>query len=113
MRAALFQGAGKPLSIEKVEDPKPGPNEVVIKVHRCGICGTDLHMTSGRSWSYPVGYTPGHEYAGQIVEIGPEVQGYRTGDVITSLRARAGCGTASGCISGNPVLCAKMTPGMW
>jgi 2-desacetyl-2-hydroxyethyl bacteriochlorophyllide A dehydrogenase len=111
VRAAIFQGAGKPLSIEKVEDPKPGPNEVVIKVHRCGICGTDLQMTSGRSWSYPVGYTPGHEYAGEIVEIGPGVEGYRTGDVITSIPL-TGCGRCSACASGNSVLCAKMTPGM-
>ena len=111
MKAAIFRGAGKPLSIERVDDPQPGPNDVVIKVHRCGICGTDLHMTAGHNWCYPVGYTPGHEYAGEIVEVGADVQGYRTGDVITSVPLR-GCGHCLVCVVGNEVLCAKMTPGM-
>ncbi len=111
MKAAIFQGAGKPLSIEKVDDPQPGPNDVVIRVHRCGICGTDLHMTAGHNWCYPVGYTPGHEYVGEIVEIGSNVQGYRTGDVITSVPL-SGCGQCPVCVVGNEVLCAKMTPGM-
>ena len=53
MKAAVFKGAGTPLSIESIEDPTPGANQVVIEVKRCGICGTDLHGTEdheGGGW---------------------------------------------------------------
>jgi threonine dehydrogenase-like Zn-dependent dehydrogenase len=104
MKAAVFRGAGKPLAIEMLDDPKPGPTDVIIKVHRCGICGTDLHMTSGHGWDFPVGCVPGHEYAGEIVEVGSEVAGYKTGELITALPSQ-GCGRCEACAQGNLVLC--------
>ncbi|TAL02600.1 MAG: alcohol dehydrogenase [Rhodospirillaceae bacterium] len=104
MKAAVFHGAGKPLAIEKLEDPKPGPSDVVIKVHRCGICGTDLHMTSGHGWDFPDGAVLGHEYAGEVVEVGSQVEGYKKGDIITALPAE-GCGHCAACAHGNFPLC--------
>jgi (R,R)-butanediol dehydrogenase/meso-butanediol dehydrogenase/diacetyl reductase len=90
--------------IETLPDPQPGPNDVIIKVHRCGICGTDLHMTSGHGWDFPVGTIPGHEYAGEIVEVGAEVVGYRKGGLITALPSQ-GCGRCEACARGNLALC--------
>ena len=64
MRAAVFKGAGAtPLVVEQVPDPTPLAGEVVIKVHRCGICGTDLHSTSGHGMDWPLqGLTVIHRF---------------------------------------------------
>jgi (R,R)-butanediol dehydrogenase / meso-butanediol dehydrogenase / diacetyl reductase len=45
MRAAVFQGVGRPLAIRTVDDPEPGPGELLLAVRDCGICGSDLHLT--------------------------------------------------------------------
>lgn len=104
MKAAVYQGAGKPLALETLPDPTPGPDDVIIKVHRCGICGTDLHMTEGHSWQFPLGTVPGHEYSGEIIEIGKSVSGFKKGDLITALPS-TGCGHCEACYRGNLALC--------
>ena len=104
MKAAVYREAGKPLVLETLPDPTPGPDDVVIKVHRCGICGTDLHMTEGHQWQFPIGCIPGHEYAGEIVEVGSKVTGFKKGDLITALPS-TGCGHCDACYSGNLALC--------
>jgi threonine dehydrogenase-like Zn-dependent dehydrogenase len=108
MKAAVFRGAGKPLSIETVEDPTPGPGDVIIRTHRCGICGTDLHMTSGHGWDFAEGSVIGHEYAGEIVELGRDVEGLKKGQLITGLPS-AGCGKCEACAHGNFGICSAMT----
>jgi 2-desacetyl-2-hydroxyethyl bacteriochlorophyllide A dehydrogenase len=104
MKAAVFRGAGRPLAIETVADPVPGPSDVIIKVQRCGICGTDLHMTSGHGWDFPIGTIPGHEYSGEIVEVGSQVRDHRKGALITALPSQ-GCGHCKACARGNLALC--------
>ena len=104
MKAAVYPGGGKPLVLETLPDPEPRPDDVVIKVHRCGICGTDLHLTSGHPWEFPVGTIAGHEYSGEIVELGSNVTGYKKGDVITALPS-TGCGHCEACYRGNLALC--------
>ncbi len=104
MKAAVYREAGKPLVLENLPDPEPGPDEVIIKVHRCGICGTDLHMTEGHAWQFSTGTVPGHEYAGEVVEVGSSVTGLRKGDLITALPS-TGCGHCEACYSGNLALC--------
>lgn len=106
MKAAVFHGAGKPLAIETVADPEPGPSDVIIKVHRCGICGTDLHMTSGHGWDFPTGSIIGHEYAGEVVALGNAVERLRVGDRVSGM-AKAGCGACEACFRGLQLLCAK------
>jgi (R,R)-butanediol dehydrogenase/meso-butanediol dehydrogenase/diacetyl reductase len=91
-------------------DPKPGPQDVILKVHRCGICGTDLHLTSGHQWDFPAGTIAGHEYSGEIVELGSEVTGYKKGDLITALPS-TGCGHCEACYRGNLALC-QNAPGV-
>lgn len=104
MKAAVYHGAGKALTLETLPDPEPGPDDVVIKVHRCGICGTDLHLTSGHAWDFVPGTIPGHEYAGEVVAVGANVSRYRTGDLITALPS-TGCGHCEACHRGNLALC--------
>lgn len=108
LRAAVFKGVGKPLAVETVPDPEPAEGEVVIKVGRCGVCGTDLHMTESHGMSYAVGTVAGHELAGEVVAIGRGVSHLRTGDLVTSMSVY-GCGTCAACIGGYPIICSAMT----
>jgi (R,R)-butanediol dehydrogenase/meso-butanediol dehydrogenase/diacetyl reductase len=107
MRAAVFRGAGRPLVVEEIPDPQPGPGEAVIEVGRCGICGSDLHMTSGHSLDYPSGTILGHEYAGTVVAVGDGVSRVRVGDRVTAMPAK-GCGHCELCASGYPLACQQM-----
>lgn len=104
MKAAIYPGHGKAITIESLPDPEPAPGEVVIKVHRCGICGTDLSMTRGGTWDYGPGSQLGHEYAGEIVALGKDVTDFRAGERIAVLPSGA-CGHCPGCDGGNHVLC--------
>lgn len=104
MKAAIYPGQGQPIVIEDRPDPVPGDDGLVIKVHRCGICGTDLSMTKGEMWDYGAGATLGHEYAGEIVAVGKTVAGWKVGETIAVLPSGT-CGKCEGCAGGNPVLC--------
>lgn len=111
MKAAIYAGAGGPITIEDLPDPEPGPGELVIKVHHCGICGTDLSMTKGQAWDYGRGQF-GHEYAGEIVALGQGVEGRRIGERIAVLPSGA-CGHCEGCRGGNHVLCRNAPGAAW
>jgi threonine dehydrogenase-like Zn-dependent dehydrogenase len=104
VKAAIYPGYGQPVVIEDVPDPEPGPGEVVIKVHRCGICGTDLSMTKGEMWDYGPNSRIGHEYAGEIVALGSGVDRLKVGGKIAVLPSGA-CGHCEGCMGGNHILC--------
>lgn len=107
MKAAVFHEAGKPLSIERVADPQAGPRELVLKVSHCGICGTDLHAASGgSSMGLQPGTIMGHEFSGEVVAVGREVQGWRAGDQAVALPF-IGCGACLECLAGHPFECAK------
>ena len=106
MRAAMFNGPGRPITIETVADPRPGPGELLVRVGRCGICGSDVAMTGEGPMHLPLGRF-GHEWAGEIVEVGRDVEGFRPGDRIAGLPA-ARCGTCDGCRSGNPLFCDRV-----
>ena len=105
MRAAIYPGHGKPIVVEQLPDPQPGPDDVIIKVARCGICGTDLSMTRGGTWDFGENTQFGHEYAGEIIEVGKHVSGFRVGERIAVLPSVA-CGECEACrCHGNNVLC--------
>lgn len=109
MLAAVFQGAGLPLAIETVPDPAPAAGQIVVKVGRCGICGSDLHMSESHTFTFPRGATPGHEFSGEVVAIGSEVEGVRIGQRF-AVMPYLGCGRCAECLAGNPTFCttAKM-----
>lgn len=105
MKAAIYPGEGKPVIIEDLPDPEPQPGEVVIKVHRCGICGTDLSFTQGGIFDFGTNVQFGHEYAGEIIEVASDVTDFRIGDRVAVLPSIA-CGECEACRShGNNVLC--------
>jgi L-iditol 2-dehydrogenase len=105
VRAAIYPGEGKAPVIEDLPDPEPGPDDVLIRVRRCGICGTDLSMTKGGMWDYGKNVQFGHEYAGEIVEVGGNVADFSVGERIAVLPSVA-CGQCESCRAhGNNVLC--------
>ena len=105
MRAAIMQGLHKPLTIQTLPDPTPGTGELVVKVGRCGICGSDLHMTEDPGYGKGAGDVLGHEFAGEIVAIGKGVEGYRTGDLV-SVSPLKSCGHCAACLAGEVAWCA-------
>jgi threonine dehydrogenase-like Zn-dependent dehydrogenase len=104
MRVATYHGAGGPITIEQVADPRPEPDQVVVAVGRAGICGSDVSMTSGSRFDYAPGWRMGHEFAGEVVEVGSGVKGLRLGDRVACMPG-AGCGTCAACGRGQFVFC--------
>jgi threonine dehydrogenase-like Zn-dependent dehydrogenase len=104
MKAAIYPGNGQPITIETLPDPQPGSDDVIIKVHRCGICGTDLSFTKGGMFDFGTDSQFGHEYAGEVVSLGKNVSELRIGDKISLLPSNF-CGHCVGCAGGNNVLC--------
>lgn len=104
MRAMLFKAVGQPLAVEQLPDPEPGEGEVVIRVSRCGVCGTDLHSTSGHGMTLPENSQLGHEYGGEVVAVGKGVERFGVGDYLSALPV-VGCGECEGCKTGIDILC--------
>lgn len=104
MKAAVFQGIHKPLIVETVPDPAPGPRDVILKVHRCGICGSDLHISEDPIFGVPAGVVLGHEYSGEVVAVGREVKKIKAGDRIAAFPLES-CGACGACLSGDPANC--------
>jgi propanol-preferring alcohol dehydrogenase len=111
MKAALLHELNKPLTIEEVERPKPGENEVLIKVEASGVCHSDLHIIEG-DWKQFGGITkipliPGHEVAGRVAEAGSAVRDLKPGDRVGVPWIHWTCGECEFCRSGYENLCAK------
>ena len=82
MRALVFPAPGR-AEVTDVDPPKPGPGEVVVRSRLVGVCHSDLELLAGR-YIIPIRYpiTPGHEWAGEVAELGPGVEGLRPGDPV-------------------------------
>jgi (R,R)-butanediol dehydrogenase/meso-butanediol dehydrogenase/diacetyl reductase len=100
MRAAVFREMGKPLLIEAMSDPVPGPADLILKVKNCGICGSDLHMTEPTSiMPLATGAVMGHEFSGEIVEVGSAVRGqWQAGERVAGFPFIC-CGEAIPCLN--------------
>ncbi|QUH02464.1 zinc-dependent alcohol dehydrogenase family protein [Saccharopolyspora erythraea] len=106
MRAAIVDRPGS-VRVGDVQDPSPGERDVVIKVGACGICGTDLHIADGHFPPTPYPIVPGHEFAGEVVELGSEAPGdFRIGDRV-AVDPSLFCGYCTPCRSGHGNLCAN------
>jgi threonine dehydrogenase-like Zn-dependent dehydrogenase len=107
MKAAIFHALHEPLSIESVADPAPATDELVVRVARCGICGSDLHMTEEPAFGVTSGTVLGHEFAGEVVALGRGVGGFSLGDRVAIAPLR-GCGRCPSCLAGEPAWCTQM-----
>ncbi len=106
MKAVTFQALHAPLKFEELPDPTPDPGEVVVKVGRCGICGSDLHMTEDAAYGCKHGDVLGHEFAGEVVGTGREVTGLKTGDLVSVIPLKS-CGQCEHCRKGEVQWCAN------
>ncbi len=106
MKAAIFEALNRPLRATEVDDPVPERNQLLLKVCRCGICGSDLHITQDPVFGARAGDVLGHEISGEVLEVGPEVQGLRPGDLV-SVAPLAGCGQCDACRRGEPAWCSQ------
>ena len=104
MKAAVFKQLGEPLAVEDVRDPAPGADEVVVAVARCGICGSDLHMTEDAVFGIRPGAVLGHEFSGEVVAKGAAVSSLGIGDRV-SVSPLRGCGNCDTCRAGHPAWC--------
>jgi len=113
MKAAVLHEVNKPLVIEDVSVPNPGPREVLIRTRVAGLCHSDLHFMEGL-YPHPLPAVLGHESAGVVEKVGSDVHYVKPGDhVVTCLSVF--CGTCDNCTTGRTVLCTdttvKMLPG--
>ena len=107
MKAAVFREPGTPLTIETIADPTPAVGEAIIQVHHCGVCGTDLHSTEQQHEPGIDCVVLGHEFVGEIVELGKDTPaGWRKGDRLASLPF-IGCGHCLACLKGTTWQCAS------
>ncbi|WP_300304481.1 zinc-dependent alcohol dehydrogenase family protein [Ferrovibrio sp.] len=105
MRAMLLQAVGRPLVMTDLPEPQPGSGQVVVRVHACGVCRTDLHVVDGElpDAKYPL--VPGHEIVGHVIALGEGVTEYTMGDRVGIPWLGWSCGTCRFCLAGEENLC--------
>lgn len=107
MKALVKQKAEPGLWMEDVPVPEIGINDVLIRVDRTGICGTDLHIYNWDAWAQktiPVPLVIGHEFVGEIVEVGSNVKDFAAGDLVSG-EGHVVCGRCRNCMAGRRHLC--------
>ncbi len=107
MKALVKTKAERGIWLADIDVPMPGHNDVLIKVRRTAICGTDIHIYQWDDWAsktIPVPLAVGHEFSGEIVECGSEVKGFDVGDRV-SAEGHITCGVCRNCRAGRRHLC--------
>src|ERR1700733_16314051 len=113
MKALVKSKSETGLWLEEVPKPQIGVNDVLIKVLRTGICGTDLHIYKWDAWArktIPVPMVVGHEFVGTVVETGSNVHDFHVGDIVSG-EGHVVCGRGRNCLAGRRHLC-KDTKGI-
>jgi propanol-preferring alcohol dehydrogenase len=105
MRAMRLHAARQPLRLTAVAIPSPGPGQVLIRVHACAVCRTDLHVVDGELTRPKLPLIPGHEIVGTIAALGPDAGRYRVGDRVGVPWLGFCCGVCGFCRSGRENLC--------
>lgn len=107
MKSLVKAHAEPGLWLQDVSAPEPGPNDVIIKVAKTAICGTDVHIYKWDDWAartIPVGMTVGHEFMGRVADLGSEVRGLKIGDRV-SAEGHITCGHCRNCRAGQRHVC--------
>ncbi len=113
MKALVKAKAEPGLWLQNVAEPSVGINDVLIKVHKTGICGTDLHIWNWDAWAQktiPVPMVVGHEFVGEVVEVGSNVSDFLPSEIV-SAEGHVVCGRCRNCLAGRRHLC-KATSGI-
>ena len=109
MKALVKKEACKGLWLEDVPIPEYGINDVLIRVLRTAICGTDMHIYNWDEWAQktiPVPMTVGHEFVGEIVEVGSNVNDFKAGQIVSG-EGHVVCGRCRNCLAGRRHLCSQ------
>ena len=109
MLALVKTAAGPGLELREVPEPQVGINDVLVRVHKTGICGTDLHIASWDPWAAKTIVPPlvvGHEFVGEIVEVGSNVADFAPGNLVSG-EGHVVCGRCRHCLAGRRHLCAR------
>lgn len=109
MKALVKETKGPGLVLKEVDIPLTGSSDVKIKIHYTSICGTDLHIYNWDKWSQETiqpELTVGHEFVGEIAELGTNVAGFNIGDIVSG-EGHIVCGSCRNCKGGRPHLCKK------
>ena len=104
MRASVYSAHAIPPTTERVEDPAPTPDGVVVAVRASGVCRSDWHAWMGHDPSIGLPHVGGHELAGEIVAVGREVSSLSEGDRVT-VPFCCGCGHCESCVAGETQVC--------
>jgi len=104
MQAAVVPAANNSWQVKEVPQPQPGPNQVLVKMHASGICYTDVHQTAGH-FPGPFPRILGHEPAGEIVAIAPDVTTRKVGDRVGTAWIQSTCGRCEWCRRGRRMFC--------
>ncbi|MGD0487590.1 MAG: zinc-dependent alcohol dehydrogenase family protein [Syntrophorhabdales bacterium] len=105
MRAMVLEEPGRPLVKKAVPIPEPGPDQVLVAVHACGVCRTDLHVVDGELPHPKLPLIPGHEIVGTVVKTGSPAISFRAGDRIGIPWLGHTCGHCRPCETGHENLC--------
>lgn len=105
MRAMVLDGAGKPLRLRQVARPEPAAGQVLVRVHACGVCRTDLHVVDGELTEPKLPLIPGHEIIGTVAELGAGVEQFALGQRIGIPWLGFSCGDCRYCREGRENLC--------
>jgi threonine 3-dehydrogenase len=109
MKALVKSRAERGLWLEEIAEPVLGINDVIVRVHYTGICGTDVHIYQWDEWgqkTIPVPMTIGHEFVGEIVAVGSNVNDFYLGDIVSG-EGHVVCGRCRNCLAGRRHLCAS------
>jgi threonine dehydrogenase-like Zn-dependent dehydrogenase len=102
MSAAVYQSPGV-VTVEDRPVPRPGPDQMVVRVHHCGICGSDIHQLRD-GWGFKPGAVAGHEWTGTIAAVGANVENWSVGERVVGGPSQK-CGTCRRCLEGKPSQC--------
>ncbi len=105
MRAMVLEAPGRPLALRDIPVPRPGPDQILIKIQACGVCRTDLHVVDGELAKPKLPLVPGHEIVGTVLETGVQVKEFASGDRVGVPWLGHTCGRCRFCLSGRENLC--------
>ena len=107
MRAMMLKAPQTPLEEVNLLVPKPGPDQILLRVHACGVCRTDLHVVDGELHEPKLPLVPGHEIVGTVAERGARAERFAEGERVGVPWLGATCGVCSYCRAGRENLCSK------